>query len=63
MVRVPTGTLKPLNSKQLRSVQASIGAFAALRADGSVVVWGQRGPGGDCTHVQDSGFGSLRFRL
>ncbi|CAE7213344.1 rsmH [Symbiodinium pilosum] len=38
---------------QVTSVQASIGAFAALRADGSVVVWGQRGPGGDCTHVQD----------
>ena len=31
----------------VRCVQASLGAFAALKVDGSVVVWGDRDQGGE----------------
>ena len=35
-----------------QSIQAALGAFAALRADGSVVTWGDPGGGGDSSSVQ-----------
>ena len=41
---------------QLSSIQAiypACFAFAALKADGSVVAWGHKDNGGDCSQVQD----------
>ena len=41
---------------QLRNVQqirATAHAFAAILADGSVLVWGEPGSGGDISAVQD----------
>ena len=37
----------------MRQIQATECAFAAILADGSVVAWGNRGHGGDCSAVQD----------
>ena len=39
--------------KNVQQVQASMYAFAAIRADGSVVTWGNAENGGDSSAVQD----------
>ncbi len=37
----------------MRQIQGSSCAFAALRADGTVVAWGSEEAGGDTTAVED----------
>ena len=37
----------------VQQIQASFGAFLAIRGDGSVVAWGNVGMGGDSSAVQD----------
>ena len=37
----------------VQQIQATSHAFAAILADGSVVAWGDRKDGGDCSVVQD----------
>jgi capsule polysaccharide export protein KpsC/LpsZ len=37
----------------MQQIQASIGAFAAILADGSVVTWGHPAYGGDSSAVRD----------
>ncbi|OLP56422.1 hypothetical protein AK812_SmicGene48582, partial [Symbiodinium microadriaticum] len=39
--------------KNVQQIQASNGAFAAIRADGSVVTWGKPEEGGDSSAVQE----------
>ena len=39
-----------------RSRGSKESAFAFIRADGSVVTWGDQWEGGDCSDVQDQGF-------
>ena len=39
--------------KNLQYVQASVGAFAAIRGDGHVVTWGPTRYGGDSSAVQE----------
>ena len=39
--------------KNVQQVQGTMGAFAAILADGSVVTWGDRNSGGDSSAVQD----------
>ena len=39
--------------KNVRQIQATRDAFAALKADGSVVTWGDPDCGGDSRNVQD----------
>ena len=36
----------------VQSIYSTTSAFAALKADGSVVAWGSPGSGGDCSEVQ-----------
>ena len=38
----------------MQQVEASDGAFAALRGDGRVVTWGDPAQGADCRRVQDA---------
>ena len=38
----------------VRAIQASSGAFAAIKYDGSVVTWGYRIYGGDSSAVQEN---------
>ena len=38
--------------KNVQQIQASFGAFAAIRVDGAVVAWGHAGCGGDSSAVQ-----------
>eukprot|EP00439_Symbiodinium_sp_Y106_P016720 s736_g2.t1 len=44
--------LRATAEMEMQSIQAALGAFAALRADGSVVTWGDPGGGGDSSSVQ-----------
>lgn len=37
----------------VQHIQATESAFAAIRADGAVVCWGNPHDGGDCAEVQD----------
>ena len=46
-----TSVQDQLNNAQ--HIQASLGAFAAILGDGSVVTWGDTEFGGDSTTVQD----------
>ena len=39
--------------KDVQQLQATLGAFAAILADGSVVTWGSPDRGGDSSEVQD----------
>ena len=39
--------------RNVQQIQASCGAFAAIRGDGSVVTWGNADFGGDSSAVQD----------
>ena len=39
--------------QSVQRIQASLGAFAAIRADGFVVCWGFPEQGGICKDVQD----------
>ena len=38
----------------MQQIQATLGAFAAIRGDGSVVTWGHKSYGGDSQQVQAS---------
>ena len=38
----------------MQQIQATVAAFAAILADGSVVAWGDRRRGGDCSRVVDA---------
>ena len=38
--------------RNVQQVQGSLGAFAAILGDGSVVTWGKADCGGDCSAVQ-----------
>ena len=44
-------------------VSASEGAFAAIRADGSVVVWGSAEAGGDATGHLEELLGQFEKRI
>ena len=37
--------------KNVKCIQAAVGAFAAIRVDGSVVTWGHAEVGGDSRHI------------
>ena len=39
--------------KNVQKIQASSGAFASIRADGSVVTWGKPEEGGDSSAMQE----------
>lgn len=41
------------SSPKVCDIQSTMGAFAALREDGSVVCWGDPEDGGDCSPVRD----------
>lgn len=50
----PTPTAPRPRPRQVVQISASSCAFAAVRADGRVVTWGDAGNGGDSGQVQDS---------
>ena len=37
----------------MQQIQASVGAFAAILGDGSIVTWGYADGGGDSSAIQD----------
>ena len=47
------GVLPARELRNVRQIQATGGAFAAILADGAVVTWGGPRYGGDCSAVQD----------